>query len=695
MTLACAVTLSSLTELPILQTMRDLDIDVLHGLASVLPATSPRHQSSPTVVVALDEVTYATPPFAGLPKVMWTPQIAIVQNAILAGGARVIGWDLILPTSAATYVADRNFDAPLLKSLARAKRDGRVVLGMAQLDASIVAPHKLFSWAAGGVANLRSLNVTPDADGVVRKVPTFLRFQRKGGKQTNIPSMALELASRQRRVRPRRTNDGRVVVGATPVPGTKQDVVALNFASPAGDVPTYSFADLFECSKANNSTFFEKHFAGKVVLFGLVLDIEDRLLSSNRLTTDGGPIGPVHTCGRKLQTRTPERVARASISGVYLHAVAVNNLLRGDGLDVFSPTTRAALSLPLTLIAAVATMLLPLYRALLVVFLSGGIWCALALLLFSNAQVLPLLTPIMAMALTFVVTLVVHFMLLGRQGRFLRRAFAQYVAPALVEQLVQNPGQLKLGGERREMSFLFTDLAGFTSLVERQDPEDAVRLLNLYLDRMIEIAKHHGGTIDKVIGDALVVLFSAPLRQSDHAGRAIACALDMDAFASRFASDQRKRGIPFGVTRIGVNSGVAMIGNLGGSSFFDYTALGDAMNTAARLEGVNKHLGTRIAISGETVRQCPNLAARMVGRLILKGKQEATEVFAPVSRADGHSQLINRYQAAYQLMETKDEGALQAFQELASDFPEDPLISLHARRLAVGERGDVIRLEGK
>ena len=138
-----------------------------------------------------------------------------------------------------------------------------------------------------------------------------------------------------------------------------------------------------------------------------------------------------------------------------------------------------------------------------------------------------------------------------------------------------------------------------------------------------------------------------------------------------------------------------MIGNLGGSSFFDYTALGDAMNTAARLEGVNKQLGTRIAISGETVRQCPNLAARIVGRLVLKGKREATEVFAPDSCTDGHSQLINRYEAAYQLMATKDEGALRAFQELVSDFPEDPLIRLHERRLMAGENGDVIRLEEK
>jgi adenylate cyclase len=695
MALASAVTLAGLTGLPFLQPLHDLDIDVLHGLATTVRTNNPSDQASPTVVVALDEATYATPPFSGLPKVMWTPQIAAVQDAILAAGARVIGWDLILPTSAATYVADRNFDAPLLKSFARARGDGRIVLGTAHFADSAILPHRLFSWTVGGAANLRSLNVTPDADGVVRKVPTFLQFRKKDGKQTYIPSMALELAVRMRKVQPVRTSNGAVRLGQTRVHGTAQDLLTLNFASPAGNVPTYSFADLYRCSKSDNSAFFEKHFAGKAVLLGLVLDIEDRKLSSNRLITDGGPIGPIGSCGRGLSARTAKMVPRATTSGVYLHAVAVNNILLGDGLAHFSPAMRALLALPLALLAAIATMLMRLYRAVPSILFAAGAWTALALLLFASAQILPLLAPLLATALTFVIVLGLRFILQGRQGRFLRRAFAQYVAPALVEQLVDDPGQLRLGGERREMSFLFTDLAGFTSLVERQDPEDAVRLLNLYLDRMIEIAKRHGGTIDKLIGDAVVVLFSAPLHQSDHAGRAIACALDMDEFATRFAAEQRKRGVPFGATRIGVNTGVAMIGNLGGSSFFDYTALGDAMNTAARLESVNKHLGTRIAISGETVRHCANFTGRMAGRLILKGKEEKTDVFEPMSSADERSELIERYASAYSLMASKDAQALKTFQDLAADFPDDPLVQLHLGRLKDGETGDVIWLEEK
>jgi adenylate cyclase len=285
--------------------------------------------------------------------------------------------------------------------------------------------------------------------------------------------------------------------------------------------------------------------------------------------------------------------------------------------------------------------------------------------------------------------------LLERQGRFLRRAFSSYVAPALVDKLVDDPRQLKLGGERREMSFLFTDLAGFTGLVERQEPEDTVSLLNLYLDQMIEIAKRHGGTIDKIIGDAVVVLFSAPLDQSDHAQRAVECALEMDKFATQFAAEQTKKGIPVGTTRIGVNSGVAMIGNLGGSGFFDYTALGDAMNTAARLESVNKYLGTRIAVSGETARQCTNFTGRMAARLILKGKQQITDAFEPVSDALVHSELFDRYASAYELMASKDRNARKAFEQLATDFPDDPLTQLHLGRLKAGEKGDLIQLAEK
>lgn len=689
----CALAVSGLTGLPIFERFYDLDIDVLHSLQRFAPGGGQREAASATVVVvALDESTYATPPFAGLPKVMWTPQIASVQNAILAAEARVIGWDFILPTSAATYVADKNYDRPLLKSLASAKRNKQIVLGTVQIGETVIQPHRLFSWAAGGASNLRSLNVNADADGVIRKIPTYFQIRKADGNISFVPAMALELASRKAGVEPVRQADGRLNLGPASVHGVTNDAVILNFSGPAGQIPTYSFADLYRCSEAGNSSFFREHFAGKVVLFGLVLDIEDRKLSSNRLITDGGPVGPTVSCTGSGPGKPVTHAPRSTTSGVYLHAIAVNNILRGDGLEFIAPRQRLLLALPLALLTAIATISFGFPIAIMSCLLGAAAWTGSAILLFDQNLALPLLIPLGAGVATFVLVLGLRFVFLDKDARFLRKAFASYVAPELVDQLIKNPEQLKLGGERREMTFLFTDLAGFTSLIEHQDPEAAVNLLNAYLDQMIKIAKRHNGTIDKIVGDAVVVIFSAPVGLSDHAERAVDCALDMDAFATRFAAEQQAKGIPFGLTRIGVNSGMAIIGNFGGNEYFDYTALGDAMNTAARLESVNKQLGTRIAVSGETVQRCPDFSGRPVGRLILKGKTQATEVYEPLCSAVEQARLFANYTSAFDLLERNAADAADAFEALAKDFPDDALIQFHLSRLNSGQTGVTIEM---
>lgn len=174
--------------------------------------------------------------------------------------------------------------------------------------------------------------------------------------------------------------------------------------------------------------------------------------------------------------------------------------------------------------------------------------------------------------------------------------------------------------------------------------------------------------------------------QPDHADRAVACALELDAACQLFMARQVAQGISFGQTRIGINTGPAVVGNFGGSVRFDYTAHGDAINTAARLESVNKHLGTRICVGGTTVEKCDQLHFRPVGRLVLKGKSEAIEAFEPVTTKESTSPKHLAYLEAYSLMEQDDPGALDTFTALADDFPNDPLISFHARRLEASAR---------
>jgi adenylate cyclase len=691
----CALAITGLAGMPFFERFHDLDIDVLHSLRHAIPNAGQNEASSETVIVALDENTYVSPPFAGLPKVMWTPQIASVQNAILAAGARIIGWDLILPTSAATYVADKKIDHALLKSLASAKQKGRVVLGTAQVGETLIRPHRLFSWAAGGARNLRSLNVNSDTGGIIRRIPTYFQTKKADGTVSFVPSMALELAARKTGSQPVRQADGRLSMGGVSRHGIANDAVILNFSTVSGRIPTFSFADLHRCSEAGNFSFFRKHFADKVVLFGLVLDIEDRKLSSNRFITDGGPVGPVLSCMQSSPNKPSEGGFRSTTSGVYLHAIAVNNILRGDGLEVLAPRMRALFALPLALLTALATVSLGLPGAIMFSLLSAAAWTISVVLLFDQSLIMPLLQPLMAGFLTLVLVLGVRFVFLDKDARFLRKAFSSYVAPALVDQLVKHPDKLKLGGERREMTFLFTDLAGFTSLIEQQDPEEAVQLLNAYLDQMVQIAKRHGGTIDKVVGDALHVIFSAPLDQSDHAKRAVDCALEMDVFASGFAMEQQSNGIPFGHTRIGVNSGSAIIGNFGGNEFFDYTAHGDAINTAARLESINKQFGTRLAFSASTVGLCPDFEGRPIGHLILKGKTRPTEVFEPICNKEEQSDLFAKYASAFELLEREEAGAKAAFSALAKEFPDDGVTQFHLSRLNSSQTGAIIELQSK
>ncbi|MGI9551943.1 MAG: adenylate/guanylate cyclase domain-containing protein, partial [Aurantibacter sp.] len=193
--------------------------------------------------------------------------------------------------------------------------------------------------------------------------------------------------------------------------------------------------------------------------------------------------------------------------------------------------------------------------------------------------------------------------LLEDKNQWIKDAFSAYVSPNLVNHLLKNPEELKLGGERRECTFVFTDLVGFTPLIEKSDPETLVADLNEYFEGMIDIVFRHEGTVSKIVGDAITVMFSAPVIQEDHAERAVACALEMDAYAQNFAAEKQKKGIDMGRTRIGVNTGNVIIGNMGSKNQLDYRALGDAINTAARLESANKQLGTRVCVSETTVEQ--------------------------------------------------------------------------------------------
>lgn len=281
------------------------------------------------------------------------------------------------------------------------------------------------------------------------------------------------------------------------------------------------------------------------------------------------------------------------------------------------------------------------------------------------------------------------------EAEMARAALSRYFSPSVVKTLSGGAEQLKPGGERLEATFLFTDLAGFTPLVEATASDVIVELLNKYIDGVAQIVFSHEGTVMKIIGDAVQVIFGAPVAQPDHGARAVACALEIDDFAEKFKAQWQAKSVDLGSTRIGVNTGEAIIGNFGGESFFDYTAYGDAVNIAARLEAANKVLGTRICVSQAVADQIENFHGRPVGKLMLAGKTDAIIAYEPLNEARAKSSEVVAYRAAYELLSTGDATARQAFAALMGSMPDDPLTLFHLQRTLTGARDVEIDVAAK
>lgn len=271
-------------------------------------------------------------------------------------------------------------------------------------------------------------------------------------------------------------------------------------------------------------------------------------------------------------------------------------------------------------------------------------------------------------------------------------ALSRYFSPNLAQRISSSADGIDLGGQRRDIASLFTDIASFTSLVETLEPEALGPLLNDYLVGMTEVVFAHDGTVAKIIGDALHVLFGAPGEQADHAARAVACALALDDYAEQFRLRWLEKNIRLGVTRIGLHAGPAIVGNFGGEHFFDYTAYGDTINIAARLENANKQLGTRICVSGALAAKVGDFKGRPVGDLVLRGKTEPLRTFEPLRDSQFASPATASYLDAFARLEANDPQAMAAFAAHVGSQPDDQLASFHLKRLLNGSSGTRIVL---
>jgi adenylate cyclase len=265
-----------------------------------------------------------------------------------------------------------------------------------------------------------------------------------------------------------------------------------------------------------------------------------------------------------------------------------------------------------------------------------------------------------------------------------------------VDQILSDPDKMtSLEGERREMTFLFTDIANFTTTSENMESRELARVLNAYLEGMAEIVQKHKGMVDKFIGDAVVAIFNAPIDLPGHAGAAVRCALEMEEFSTRFSREQNERDVPFGLTRIGVHTGTAVVGNFGSRTRHNYTASGDAVNTAARLEGLNKYFSTRISVSGATRELCQNIHFRPTASVVLKGKGKAIEVWEPLPEGDRRLAFADRYEKAYTMLRDGADGAAEMFETLAREAPNDPSLAFHLHRIREGVSGVTVVMTDK
>ena len=393
---------------------------------------------------------------------------------------------------------------------------------------------------------------------------------------------------------------------------------------------------------------------------------------------------------------------RAFEPGVYIHATAIEQAQANDLLTraFWLPRAELEIACLFGLAVAVAAAWRGTWAGFVTFAAGGAILEGCILLCFTELHLLidASLTLVTGTASLGLATTARH-LVTERRARHLRTAFGQYLSPQLVDALARDPDRLKLGGEERDMTFLFTDLEGFTAFTESVPPSVLVSTLNRYLDGVCDVVLDHGGTIDKIVGDAVHVMFNAPLDQPDHALRAVRCALAIDVFAEEFArmsALDADIGRAFGTTRIGVNTGRAVVGNFGGTRRFDYTAHGDAINTAARLEAANKRLGTRICVSGVTVASIgggTDVGFRPIGALGLKGKAVRVEVFSPVAKGSPEQGWSDRYGDAFARLSRGDADGPEAILALLLEFPDDPLVRFHAERIERGLRGAEVSLQ--
>ena len=593
----------------------------------------PAEQHPDIIVLAVTEDTLATLPFRAPISRQFLANLLIT---IEQKGVRAVGVDILFdqPTN-------RGEDAALKRTLENYSKPVVVAVGNVESDLTprqLAFQAEFLSGTVIGLANLVK------HDGTVR----FTSITQSGVDEKQ-PGFAAALARE---------------IGAT-LPDEQEHFVVRDTMA---DKP---FFRVFPAERAE--LLPPAWLEDKIVLIGGILPHQDR--HRTPLSALGGD--------------------RRLMSGVLVHAHMLAQFIDGTGIPILPIALEWLL---LAVIAAVGFVIVSrsgkLYRKIALATLSlFALWVSAIAVQRLGGPVLPLF----AGTMSFLLSLTVSWAYSSREERaakrFLSDAFRHYLSPNVIDDLVEHPEHMILGGERRDMSFVFADIANFTSLSESLQPETLVSLLQSYEDGLVEIALGHGATIERFVGDATMIFFGAPVPQADHAQRAVHCARDWDRFCQLFREEQRAKGIDLGITRIGAHTGLAVVGNIGGRRRFAYTAHGDTVNIAARLESANKKFGTRVCMSKEIADRSPDVQVRPIGNVLLKGKSEPVQVVTISEDLSEHAQT--EYVDAFNALLQHRSGARKRIDALARKYPDDGLLAFHQARLIQGGSGTEVRLEEK
>jgi adenylate cyclase len=463
---------------------------------------------------------------------------------------------------------------------------------------SIITPIPPLLAAARTLGNVEC---GPDPDGIYRRLPLVAPFKNRW-----LPLLGFSAFQYLAAPGEWRFAEGSLVHGNYRIPLDSQGRFLLKFRGPARSHKRFAAANVIQSEvrlRHNQQPFYQpEEFKDRWVFVGLT--------APGLFDLKASPVSPIYP-------------------GVELHATLLDNLLQGDFLK---PGPAWLLWLWTGLLSAGVTLAVlftsGLVAPLLAFVLLGVVHTGLAILLFWASWWLDPLLPGVALASAFGLAAVYSYATEGRQKQAIRRMFAQYMSETVISHLLAHPEKLKLGGERRRVTLFFSDLAGFTSMSERLEPEAVVGLLNEYLSRMTEIILEEMGTVDKFEGDAIMAFWGAPLDQEDQAERACRAALRQQAALADLNRDLSQQGLPPLNMRIGLHTGEAIVGNLGSQSRFDYTVIGDTVNLASRLESLNKFYDTTIMASDATVAASgPGIEFWELDRVAVKGRERPVTVF--------------------------------------------------------------------